>query len=118
MAGTGFLATGTGFLAGAFDFSGAEVFFATGLAIAGLLNFAGGLFAGFEWDLATGFEGFATFFAALDLAAGRDGLFEEVVFVFNLLSVSLGEKAVEHPTRGSSGQGFVFGFWPGFVQGF
>ena len=108
MASTGFLATGTGFLAGAFDFSGAEVFFATGLAIAGLLNFAGGLFAGFEWDLATGFEGFATFFAALDLAAGRDGLFEEVVFVFNLLSVRPGERAVEHPPRVSLGQEFVF----------
>ena len=96
MAGTGFLATGAGFLAGALDFSGAEVFFATGLAIVGLLNFAGGRFAGFEWDLAAGFEGFATFFAALDLAAGRDGLFEEVVFVFNLLSVRPGERAVEH----------------------
>ena len=102
------MATGTGFLEGAFDFSGAEVFFATGLAFAGLLNFTGGLFAGFEWDLATGFEGFATFFAALDLAAGRDGLFEEVVFVFNLLSVRPGERAVEHPPRVSLGQEFVF----------
>jgi hypothetical protein len=46
-------------------------------------------------------EGFATFFAALGLAAGRDGLFEEVVFVFNLLSVRLGEKAVEHLPHGS-----------------
>ena len=84
------------FLAGAFGFGGSGVFFATGL-----LNFAGGLFAGFELDLAAGFEGFATFFAALDLAAGRDGLFEEVVFVFNLLSVRPGEKAAEHLPRGS-----------------
>jgi hypothetical protein len=92
----GFLAGGAAFLAGAFDFGRSGAFFATGL-----LNLAGGLFAGFELDLAAGFEGFATFFAALDLAAGRDGLFEEVVFVFNLLSVRPGEKAVEHPPRGS-----------------
>ena len=113
--GAGFLATtfaarvlagGAAFLAGAFDLGRSGDFFATGL-----LNFAGGLFAGFELDLAAGFEGFATFFAALDLAAGRDGLFEEVVFVFNLLSVRPGEKADEHPPRGSLGQGFVFGFF-------
>ena len=91
----GFLAGSAAFLAGALALGGSGVFFDTGL-----LNFAGGLFAGFELDTAAGFEGFATFFAALDLAAGRDGLFEEVVFVFNLLSVRPGEKAVEHLPRG------------------
>jgi hypothetical protein len=52
-------------------------------------------------DFAVGLEGFESFFAGLGLAAGRDGLFEEVVFVFNLLSVRLGEKAVEHLPPGS-----------------
>jgi hypothetical protein len=47
-------------------------------------------------EFAVGLEGFESFLAALGLAAGRDGLFEEVVFVFNLLSVRPGERAVEH----------------------
>ena len=96
------------FLAGAFTlgFEAATGFLATGLA-----DFVGTGLPDLGVDFAAGLEGFATYFAALGLAAGRDGLFEEVVFVFNLLSVRLGEKAVEHPTRGSSGQGFVFGFF-------
>jgi hypothetical protein len=53
-----------------------------------------------ELDLTVGLEGFESFLAALGLAAGRDGLFEEVVFVFNLLSVKPGEKAVEHLPHG------------------
>ena len=52
-------------------------------------------------DFTVGLEGFETFLAALGLAAGRDGLFEEVVLVFNLLSVRLGEKADEHLPHGS-----------------
>ena len=87
------------FLAGAFTlgFEAAIGFLATGLA-----DFFGRGLPGLELDFAVGLEGFATFFAALDLAAGRDGLFEEVVFVFNnLLSVRPGEKAVEHPPHGS-----------------
>jgi len=81
------LAWGIAFLAAAFGrgLDGAEDFLAVGLA-------------GFELDFAAGLEVFVVdFFVAVVLAAGRDGLFEEVVFVFNLLSVRLGEKAVEHP---------------------
>ena len=96
------------FLAGAFalGFEAATGFLATGFA-----DFVGRDLPDLELDFAVGLEGFTTFFAALGLAAGRDGLFEEVVFVFNLLSVRPGEKAVEHPPRGSSGQGFVFGIF-------
>lgn len=72
---------------------GAGDFFAAGLA-----GFTGTRLAGFAVDFAAGLEAFVVdFFAAVVLAAGRDGLFEEVVFVFNLLSVRPGEKAVEHP---------------------
>ena len=84
---------------------------ATGFLAAGFANFVGRGLPDLGLEFAVGFEGFESFLAALGLAAGRDGLFEEVVFVFNLLSVRPGEKAVEHPTRGSSGQGFVFGFF-------
>lgn len=82
-----------------------------GFLAAGFTAFADAGFPGLELDFADGFDGLETFLAALDLAAGRDGLFEEVVFVFKLLSVRPGEKAVEHPPRGSLGQGFVFGFF-------
>lgn len=87
------------FLAGAFTlgFEAATGFLATGFA-----DFVGRGLPDLGVDFAAGLEGFATFFAALGLAAGRDGLFEEVVFVFNnLLSVRPGEKAVEHPPHGS-----------------
>jgi len=87
------------FLAGAFAL-GFEA--ATGFLAIGFADFVGRDLPDLELDFAVGLEGFATFFAALCLAAGRDGLFEEVVFVFNnLLSVRLGEKAVEHPPHGS-----------------
>ena len=100
-AGFAFFATGFGL-----GLEAATVFLAIGFeALAGVDLPDLGL------DLATGLEGLETFLAALGLAAGRDGLFEEVVFVFNLLSVRPGEKAAEYPTRGSSGQGFVFGFF-------
>ena len=88
------------FLAGAFALSfEAE----TGFLAAGFAGvFFGRGLPSLKLDFAVGLEGFATFFAALGLAAGRDGLFEEVVFVFNnLLSVRPGEKAVEHPPHGS-----------------
>jgi hypothetical protein len=87
------------FLAGAFTlgFEAATGFLATGFA-----DFFGRSLPVLELDFSVGLEGFATFFATLGLAAGRDGLFEEVVFVFNnLLSVRPGEKAVEHPPHGS-----------------
>jgi hypothetical protein len=87
------------FLAGAFalGFEAARGFLAIGFA-----DFVGRDLPDLELDFAVGLEGFTTFFAALGLAAGRDGLFEEVVFVFNnLLSVRPGEKAVEHPPHGS-----------------
>jgi len=123
--GTFFEGAGAGFaLAGAFFGS---VFFAGALArglwaalgdtvafLAGTLLFGfdaetGFLGAGFAdtglpdlgLDFTVGLEGFETFLAALGLAAGRDGLFEEVVLVFNLLSVRLGEKADEHLPHGS-----------------
>ena len=87
------------FLAGAFAF-GFEA--AIGFLAIGFADFVGRDLPDLELDFAVGLEGFATFFAALGLAAGRDGLFEEVVFVFNnLLSVRPGEKAVEHPPHGS-----------------
>ena len=87
------------FLAGAFAL-GFEA--ATGFLAAGFADFVGRGLPGLELDFTVGLEGFETFFAALGLAAGRDGLFEEVVFVFNnLLSVRPGEKAVEHPPHGS-----------------
>ena len=100
-AGFAFFATGIGF-----GLEAATAFLAIGLAV-----FAGAGLPDLGLDFAAGLEGLETFLAALGLAAGRDGLFEEVVFVFNLLSVRPGEKAVEYPTRGSSGQGFVFGFF-------
>ena len=100
-AGFAFFATGFGF-----GLEAATAFLAIGFAV-----FAGAGLPDLGLDFAAGLEGLETFLAALGLAAGRDGLFEEVVFVFNLLSVRPGEKAVEHPTRGSSGQGFVFGFF-------
>ena len=105
----GTLAGAVVFLAGAFalGFEAATGFLATGFA-----DFVGRDLPDLELDFAVGLEGFTTFFAALGLAAGRDGLFEEVVFVFNnLLSVRPGEKAVEYPPHGSLGQGFVFGFF-------
>lgn len=115
-AGASFL--GAGLAAG---FGAGFTFFATGLGFgletatvflaAGFAAFAGAGLPDLGLDLAAGLEGLETFLAAMGLAAGRDGLFEEVVFVFNLLSVRPGEKAVEHPPRGSSGQGFVFGFF-------
>lgn len=87
------------FLAGAFAF-GFEA--ARGFLAIGFADFVGRDLPDLELDFAVGLEGFTTFFAALGLAAGRDGLFEEVVFVFNnLLSVRPGEKAVEHPPHGS-----------------
>jgi hypothetical protein len=87
------------FLAGAFTLGFEAV---TGFLATGLADFVGRVLPGLGVDFAAGLEGFATFFAALGLAAGRDGLFEEVVFVFNnLLSVRPGEKAVEHPPHGS-----------------
>jgi hypothetical protein len=95
----GTLADGLAALAGAFTlgFEAATGFLATGFA-----DFVGRGLPDLGVDFAAGLEGFATFFAALGLAAGRDGLFEEVVFVFNnLLSVRPGEKAVEHPPHGS-----------------
>ena len=95
----GTLADGLAALAGAFtlSFEAATGFLATGFA-----DFVGRGLPDLGVDFAADLEGFATFFAALGLAAGRDGLFEEVVFVFNnLLSVRPGEKAVEHPPHGS-----------------
>lgn len=110
--GAGFAFFGTGF---GFGLEAATAFLAIGFAA-----FAGVDLPDLGFDLATGLEGLETFLAALDLAAGRDGLFEEVVFVFNLLSVRPGEKADEHLPCGLSGQGFVFGIfasrlpgWPG-----
>ncbi len=97
------------FLAGAFTlgFEAVVGFLATGFA-----DFFGRSLPVLELDFSVGLEGFATFFATLGLAAGRDGLFEEVVFVFNnLLSVRPEEKAVEHLPHGSLGQEFVFGFF-------
>lgn len=97
--GLGALAGRAVFLAGAFalGFGAATGFLATGFD-----DFFGRGLPSLELDFTVGLEGFETFFAALDLAAGRDGLFEEVVFVFNnLLSVRPGEKAVEHPPHGS-----------------
>ena len=97
------------FLAGAFTF-GFEA--AVGFLAAGFGDFIGRSLPVLELDFTVGLEGFATFFATLGLAAGRDGLFEEVVFVFNnLLSVRPEQKAVEHLPHGSLGQGFVFGFF-------
>ena len=74
---------------------------ATGFLAAGFADFVGRGLPDFGLDLTVGLEGFDSFLAALGLAAGRDGLFEEVVFVFNLLSVRPGEKAVEHLPYGS-----------------
>ena len=90
---TVFLAKGFGGLLGTLGEVG---FFSISFAA-----FLGSALASLEWSLAAGLETFAGFFAAVVLAAGRDGLFEEVVFVFNLLSVRLGEKADEHPPHGS-----------------
>lgn len=74
---------------------------ATGFLAAGFADFVGRGLPDFGLDLTVGLEVFESFLAALGLAAGRDGLFEEVVFVFNLLSVRLGEKADEHLPHGS-----------------
>jgi hypothetical protein len=74
---------------------------ATGFFGAGFADFTGRGLPDLRLVFGVGLEGFETFLAALGLAAGRDGLFEEVVFVFNLLSVRLGEKAVEHLPHGS-----------------
>jgi len=74
---------------------------ATGFLPTGFADFVGRGLPDLGLEFAVGFEGFESFLAALGLAAGRDGLFEEVVFVFNLLSVRLGEKAVEHLPHGS-----------------
>ena len=91
-AGFAFFATGFGF-----GLEAATAFLAIGFAA-----FAGAGLPDLGLDFAAGLEGLETFLAALGLAAGRDGLFEEVVFVFNnLLSVRPGEKAVEHPPHGS-----------------
>jgi len=105
-AGAAFLAGG--FAVGLLALAGTAFFgagaFALGFeATAGFLaaDFTGADFPGLELVFAAGLEGLATLFAALGLAAGRDGLFEEVVFVFNLLSVRPEEKAVEHPPHGS-----------------
>ena len=73
----------------------------TGFFGAGFADFEGRGLPDLRLDFTVGLEGFETFLAALGLAAGRDGLFEEVVFVFNLLSVRLGEKADEHLPHGS-----------------
>ena len=86
------------FLAGVF---GLGFDAATGFLAAGFADLVGIALPSLGLDLTGGLEGFEDFFAALGLAAGRDGLFEEVVFVFNLLSVRLEEKAVEHPPHGS-----------------
>ncbi len=86
------------FLAGILSF----VFVAaTGFFAAGFADFVGRGLLDLVLDFTVGLEGFESFLAALGLAAGRDGLFEEVVFVFNLLSVRSGEKAVEHLPLGS-----------------
>ena len=84
------------FLAGTLGFDAA-----TGFLAAGFADFVGRGLPDLGLDFAVGLEGFESFFAGLGLAAGRDGLFEEVVFVFNLLSVRPGEKAVEHLPPGS-----------------
>jgi hypothetical protein len=73
----------------------------TGFFGAGFADFKGRGLPDLRLDFTVGLEGFETFLAALGLAAGRDGLFEEVVLVFNLLSVRLGEKADEHLPHGS-----------------
>jgi len=73
----------------------------TGFFGAGFADFEGRGLPDLRLDFTVGLEGFETFLAALGLAAGRDGLFEEVVLVFNLLSVRLGEKADEHLPHGS-----------------
>ena len=86
------------FLAGALGF-GFDA--ATGFLAAGFADFVGRGLPDLGVEFAVGLEGFESFLAALGFAAGRDGLFEEVVFVFNLLSVRPGEKAVEHLPHGS-----------------
>ena len=74
---------------------------ATGFLGAGFVDLVGRSLPDLGLDFTVGLEGFESFLAALGLAAGRDGLFEEVVFVFNLLSVRPGEKADEHLPHGS-----------------
>ena len=74
---------------------------ATGFLGAGFADLVGRGLPDLGLDFTVGLEGFESFLAALGLAAGRDGLFEEVVFVFNLLSVRPGEKADEHLPHGS-----------------
>ena len=74
---------------------------ATGFFRAGFADSVGTDLPNLRLDFTIGLDGFETFLAALGLAAGRDGLFEEVVLVFNLLSVRLGEKADEHLPHGS-----------------
>lgn len=107
-----FLATGAGFLAAGLAFAGV---FLSGAALAGGLDF-GGVFTGFAGAFALG--GVAAFLAELEgfvlfcgWAALRGGVFEEVDFVFKLLSFRPVQRAGEHQPLGFSGQEFVFGFF-------
>ena len=111
-----FFTTGVGFLAVGFAFTGVFLSVAA-LALAGAgFEDLGGVFTGFAGAFALG--GVAAFLAELEdfvlfcgLVALRGEVFEEVDFVFKLLSFRPVQRAVEHQPRGFLGQEFVFGFF-------
>lgn len=111
-----FLAVGAGFLRAGL---GGDFFTAWGAALdftaTGFMPL-GGVFTGLATAFALGgaaafladWEGFVLF---CGLCAGWGLVFEEVDFVFKLLSFRPVQRAGEHQPRGFSGQEFVFGFF-------